>query len=94
MVPGVYNLNPNKVGQVQDLALLDSKVGAEPTENWQGVDFGVNARLRNGLTVQARHEHGTHASGQLRASVVAAGDLSLVHHHRHAIAARRLGRRD
>ena len=52
-VPGVYNLNPNKVGQVQDLAVQDSKVGAEPIENWQGVDFGVNARLRNGLTVQA-----------------------------------------
>ena len=52
LVPGVYNLNPNKVGQVQDLALLDSDLGAEPTENWQGVDFGVNARLRNGFTVQ------------------------------------------
>jgi hypothetical protein len=52
-VGGVYNLNPNKVGQVQDLALLDSKAGADVTENWQGVDFGVNARLRNGLIVQA-----------------------------------------
>ena len=50
---GVYNLNPNKVGQVQDLALLDSKFGAEPTENWHGVDITVNARLRNGLTIQA-----------------------------------------
>ncbi|MEP7305514.1 MAG: carboxypeptidase regulatory-like domain-containing protein [Acidobacteriota bacterium] len=51
-VSGVYNLNPNKVGQVQDLALLDSKAGADPIENWQGVDVGVSARLRNGLTVQ------------------------------------------
>jgi hypothetical protein len=52
-VPGVYNLNINKVGQVQDLALLDTKAGADVTENWQGVDFGVNARLRSGLTLQA-----------------------------------------
>jgi len=52
-VGGIYNLNPNKVGQVQDLALLDTKAGADVIENWQGVDFGVNARLRNGLTLQA-----------------------------------------
>ena len=51
-VAGVYNLNLNKVGQVQDLALLDSKLGAEPIENWNGIDTSVNARLRNGLTVQ------------------------------------------
>ncbi len=52
-VSGIYNLNLNKVGQVQDLALLDSKVGAEPIENWHGIDASVNARLRSGLTVQA-----------------------------------------
>src|SRR5262249_10581230 len=54
VVPGIFNLNPDKVGQVQDLAILDSNIasGAEPTENWHGVDVGVNARLRNGLTIQ------------------------------------------
>jgi hypothetical protein len=52
-VSGVYNLNLDKVGQVQDLALLDSNFGADPTEIWHGVDVGVNARLRNGITVQA-----------------------------------------
>ena len=51
-VSGLYNLNLDKVGQVQDFAELTSKLGAEPIENWQGVDVGVNARLRNGLTVQ------------------------------------------
>ena len=55
---GIYNLNPNKVGQVQDLALLDSKAGADPIENWQGVDFAVNARLRNGLTIQGGTDTG------------------------------------
>ena len=53
VVSGIYNINPNKVGQVQDLAQLTSNFGDEPTENWHGVDVGVNARLRNGLTVQA-----------------------------------------
>jgi hypothetical protein len=54
VVSGIYNINPNKVGQVQDLAQLTSNFGdVQPTENWQGVDVGVNARLRNGLTVQA-----------------------------------------
>ena len=31
---------------------LSSNLGAEPTENWQGVDASVNARLRNGITLQ------------------------------------------
>jgi hypothetical protein len=53
VVSGIYNINLNKLGQVQDLAELTSKAGAEPIENWHGVDVGVNARLRNGLTVQA-----------------------------------------
>ena len=51
-VGGVYNLNINKLGQVQDLAQLSSNLGPEPTENWHGVDTSVSARLRNGITVQ------------------------------------------
>jgi len=51
-VSGLYDLNPNKLGQVQDLAQLTSSFGADPIENWHGVDVGVNARLQNGLTVQ------------------------------------------
>ena len=51
MVSGLYDLNPNKVGQVSNLHELASVVGQE-TMNWQGVDVSVNARLQNGLTVQ------------------------------------------
>jgi hypothetical protein len=51
-VSGVYNLNPNKVGQVQDLAQLDTNFTGDPTEYWHGVDFSMNARLRNGIAVQ------------------------------------------
>jgi hypothetical protein len=56
VVPGVYNLNPNKLvggAVVQDFAELASKAGADPTENWHGIDTSVNARLRSGLTLQA-----------------------------------------
>jgi hypothetical protein len=50
-ISGLYNLVPEKVGQVDELAQPSSSFG-ELEENWQGVDVGVTARLRNGLTVQ------------------------------------------
>jgi hypothetical protein len=51
-VSGLFDLNPNKVGQVLNLHQLASAIGEDQTNNWQGVDVGVNARLKNGLTVQ------------------------------------------
>ena len=50
-ISGLYNLVPTKVGQVDELAQSASNF-AKLIENWQGVDVGVTARLRNGLTVQ------------------------------------------
>ena len=50
-VGGLYNLVLDKVGQVDELAQASSNF-AEQTENWQGVDLNVVARLRMGLTVQ------------------------------------------
>ena len=50
-ISGLYNLVPAKVGQVDELAQSYKNFG-EQTENWQGVDFSVVARLQNGLTVQ------------------------------------------
>jgi hypothetical protein len=50
-VNGLYNLVPEKVGQENQYSQLASNFGKQ-VENWQGVDIGVNARLRNGLTVQ------------------------------------------
>jgi hypothetical protein len=50
-IAGLYNLVPTKVGQINELGEVGTKV-APQTENWQGVDVGVSARLRNGLTVQ------------------------------------------
>jgi hypothetical protein len=50
-ISGLYNLVPTKVGLVDELA-QSSKNFAEQTENWQGVDVNLVARLRMGLTVQ------------------------------------------
>ena len=50
-VSGLYNLVLPKVGQEDLYSQLSENFG-EMTENWQGIDVSVNARLRNGLTVQ------------------------------------------
>ncbi len=50
-VQGLYNLVPTMVGREDLYSQLSSNFG-EMTENWHGVDVSVNARLRNGLTVQ------------------------------------------
>jgi hypothetical protein len=50
-VTGLYNLNPNRVGQEEQFATLSSNYGQQ-IENWHGVDVGINARLRNGITMQ------------------------------------------
>jgi hypothetical protein len=52
VVSGLYDLSPNKVGQVRNLHQLASNLGLDQINNWQGVDVGVNARLRSGLTLQ------------------------------------------
>ena len=51
VVSGLYNLVPDKVGPVDELAQSSENFG-EQTENWHGVDVNVAARLRAGLTVQ------------------------------------------
>jgi Carboxypeptidase regulatory-like domain len=50
-IGGLYNLVPTRVGQVDELAQSSNNF-ADQTENWQGVDLSVNARLRNGLMLQ------------------------------------------
>jgi hypothetical protein len=50
-ISGLYNLVPTKVGLVDELAQSARNFG-EQTENWQGFDVSVSARLREGLTLQ------------------------------------------
>ena len=57
-VTGLYNLVPGKVGQEDLNGQLSSNFG-EMSETWQGVDVTVNARLRNGLTVQGGTSSGS-----------------------------------
>jgi hypothetical protein len=48
---GVYNVTFEKAPQEDLYSQLSSNFG-EMSENWHGIDVSVNARLRNGLTVQ------------------------------------------
>jgi hypothetical protein len=50
-INGLYNLVQARVGQVDELAQSYKNFGKQ-TENWQGIDVSVAARLQNGLTVQ------------------------------------------
>ena len=51
VISGLYNLVPEKVGPVDELAQSSENFDKQ-TENWHGVDLNVVARLRAGLTVQ------------------------------------------
>ena len=48
----IYNVNPDKFGVTDDFRTY-SPVYGNVSQVYNGVDFSVNARLRNGLQVQA-----------------------------------------
>jgi hypothetical protein len=48
---GLYNLNPNKVGQVANYVTFADNFGGQ-TEHWNGFDATVNVRLLHGAQVQ------------------------------------------
>jgi hypothetical protein len=50
-ISGLYDLNPNKVGQISDLITLGDNYG-KMIRHWDGVDVSVSSRPRNGLVVQ------------------------------------------
>ena len=50
-VRGFVDVVPTKFGQVNNFNTLSTKIG-DQTEVWQGVDFTINARLQNGLSLQ------------------------------------------
>ncbi|NOT45952.1 MAG: TonB-dependent receptor [Acidobacteria bacterium] len=56
-VSGLYDVIPSKFGQIQNYNTLSSKIG-DQTETWNGMDFAVNARLQNGLTLQGGYSFG------------------------------------
>jgi hypothetical protein len=50
-VSGLYNVKPEKFGQVQNFNTLSDTLGKQ-IEHWNGVDVGARARLQNGVTIQ------------------------------------------
>jgi hypothetical protein len=50
-IDGLYNLNPNKVGQSDNYTTFASDFGKQ-IEHWNGVDVGINARLQRGVMLQ------------------------------------------
>jgi hypothetical protein len=51
VVDGLFNLNPDKVGLVDNYQTLSRNFGKQ-TEHWNGMDFTINARPGSGVLLQ------------------------------------------
>ena len=60
-ISGLYNLNPNKVGQVSNFVTSADNFGSV-IEHWNGVDLSVTSRLPQGILLQGGLSTGVQVS--------------------------------
>jgi hypothetical protein len=48
---GLYDVNPNKLGQINNVITSSNKIGAD-LRHWNGMDFTTNVRLPRGILLQ------------------------------------------
>jgi hypothetical protein len=57
-IVGLYDVNPNKVGQTQTITTSSSNYGKQ-IEHWNGLDLSAQARVQGGVIVQGGVSTGT-----------------------------------